>query len=202
MPRTPKVVEDRREQIIDAAMRVFADKGFARATNRDIAQEAGITTGLIYHYFDSKEALLKAIVQKHSPAKLMRSLSPQMLALPPQVGLPAILRPILSMVEGERFVQLLRLFLPEVIQNPAAASSGLLAFHEGMAVLEEYFSAKMLNGELRQADPSLSAQVLMSSLVGFVLRRQILRDPVALGYSQGELIDSVVETVLRGLLPG
>ncbi|HJT57159.1 MAG TPA: helix-turn-helix domain-containing protein, partial [Ktedonobacteraceae bacterium] len=62
MARTPKVVEDRREQIIDAAMHVFAEKGFVRATNKDIAREAGITPGLIYHYFDSKEALLKAIV--------------------------------------------------------------------------------------------------------------------------------------------
>jgi len=62
MARTPKVVEDRREQIMEAAMRVFAQKGYMRATNKDVAQEAGITTGLIYHYFDSKEALLKALV--------------------------------------------------------------------------------------------------------------------------------------------
>ncbi|MEO7018839.1 MAG: helix-turn-helix domain-containing protein, partial [Ktedonobacteraceae bacterium] len=60
MPRTPKVVEDRREQILDAAMRVFTQKGFSRATNRDVAREAGITTGLIYYYFDNKEALLRA----------------------------------------------------------------------------------------------------------------------------------------------
>jgi len=63
MARTPKVVEDRREQIIDAAMRVFAQKGYSKATNKDIAREAGITTGLIYYYFDSKEALLKAILE-------------------------------------------------------------------------------------------------------------------------------------------
>ncbi|MBV8695756.1 MAG: TetR family transcriptional regulator, partial [Ktedonobacteraceae bacterium] len=46
MARTPRVVEDRREQIIDAAMRVFSQKGFTRATNKDIAHEAGITAGL------------------------------------------------------------------------------------------------------------------------------------------------------------
>ncbi len=46
MARTPKVVEDRKEQILDAAMRVFAQKGFTRATNKDIAREAGITPGL------------------------------------------------------------------------------------------------------------------------------------------------------------
>ncbi len=60
MARTPKVVEDRREQIIDAAMKVFSQKGFLRATNKDIAREAGITPGLIYYYFENKEALLTA----------------------------------------------------------------------------------------------------------------------------------------------
>ena len=43
MARTPKVVEDRREQIVQAAMRVFARKGFMRSINKDIAAEAGIT---------------------------------------------------------------------------------------------------------------------------------------------------------------
>ena len=42
MARTPKVVEDRREHIIAAALRAFAQKGFARMTNKDIAREAGI----------------------------------------------------------------------------------------------------------------------------------------------------------------
>src|SRR3981081_4479715 len=113
MARTPKVVEDRREQIIDAAMRVFSQKGYMRATNKDIAREAGITPGLIYHYFASKEALLQAIVELHSPVQLTRSLSPQMLALPPETLLRALLLQMLSIVEGERFLQLLRVFLPE-----------------------------------------------------------------------------------------
>ena len=71
MARTPKVVEDRREQIIDAAMRVFAQKGFVRATNKDVAREAGITAGLIYHYFENKEALLMAIIEGRSPLKVL-----------------------------------------------------------------------------------------------------------------------------------
>ncbi len=77
MARTPKVVEDRREQIIEAAMRVFAQKGFTRATNKDIAREAGITAGLIYHYFESKEAVLKAIIEGRSPLKVVRSMPEQ-----------------------------------------------------------------------------------------------------------------------------
>src|SRR5207244_8202293 len=104
MARTPKVVEDRREQIIDAAMRVFSQKGFTRATNKDIAREAGITPGLIYHYFESKEALLKAILQTRSPLKLVNSLPEQVFIQLPEVFLRFLVLQVLSIVEEVQFV--------------------------------------------------------------------------------------------------
>ena len=84
MARTPKGVGDRRDQIIDVAMRIFAQKGFIKATNKDIAREAGITPGLIYYYFESKGALLKAIIETRSPAQLMTTLPPQAFELLPE----------------------------------------------------------------------------------------------------------------------
>src|SRR5215471_8247417 len=102
MPHTPKVAEGRREQIIDAAMHVFAQKGFARATNRDVAREAGITTGLIYYYFESKEALFKAIMEERSPMQIVSTITPEMLEQPPEAFLPMIIKRVLAVVENER----------------------------------------------------------------------------------------------------
>ncbi len=87
MARTPKVVEDRREQIMDAAMRVFAQKGFLKATNKDIAREAGITPGLIYYYFESKEAVLNAIIETRTPVQLLSTTPQQLFAQPPELFL-------------------------------------------------------------------------------------------------------------------
>jgi len=201
MARTPKVVEDRREQIAEAAMRVFAQKGFTRATNKDIAREAGITTGLIYHYFDSKEALLKAIIEMRSPAQLVYSLSPEVLALPPEALLRSLMLRMLNVVESDEFVQLLRVFLPETIHNPGLAAAGLPSYQEATTFLEGYLAAKMEGGELRRADPSMAAQALMSGIMGFVLRRQVLHDPLALRYTAEEIVDGIVGTALHGLLP-
>lgn len=50
----------RRQQIIDAAYRCFARKGFHQATMRDIYEEAGLSPGAVYHYFDSKHAIIAA----------------------------------------------------------------------------------------------------------------------------------------------
>jgi AcrR family transcriptional regulator len=60
----PKVTEEhsaaRRQEIIDAAYRCFARKGFHQTTMREIYAEANLSPGAIYHYFDSKDAIIRA----------------------------------------------------------------------------------------------------------------------------------------------
>ena len=66
-PRTPKQYEEIRSKIaliMDTALEHFANEGYYRTTINHIARHAGISKGLMYNYFDSKEALLKAIIDK------------------------------------------------------------------------------------------------------------------------------------------
>jgi AcrR family transcriptional regulator len=60
----PKVTEEhkqvRRQQIIDAAYRCLAQKGFQQTTMRDIYREAGLSAGAVYHYFESKHDIIAA----------------------------------------------------------------------------------------------------------------------------------------------
>jgi AcrR family transcriptional regulator len=55
------VASDRRRQILDAAVRVFARQGFHASRVSDIADEAGVAYGLLYHYFRSKDELLDTV---------------------------------------------------------------------------------------------------------------------------------------------
>lgn len=57
-------LQARRDQIVNAAWACFARKGYHQTTMQDIATEAGISAGAIYRYFDSKDAVLKAINQR------------------------------------------------------------------------------------------------------------------------------------------
>ncbi len=52
---------DKRRQILDAAIRVFATRGFHACRVSDVADEAGVAYGLVYHYFDSKEEILSTL---------------------------------------------------------------------------------------------------------------------------------------------
>jgi TetR/AcrR family transcriptional regulator, fatty acid metabolism regulator protein len=60
-----QAVEDKRRQLLDAAVRVFARKGFHASRVGDIAEEAGVAHGLLYHYFDSKDEVLEAIFREN-----------------------------------------------------------------------------------------------------------------------------------------
>jgi AcrR family transcriptional regulator len=56
---------DRREQILKAAMICFAKRGFHQASMHDISAEAGISVGLIYRYFENKDAVISAMADEH-----------------------------------------------------------------------------------------------------------------------------------------
>jgi AcrR family transcriptional regulator len=56
--------EEKRRTILDAAVRVFARKGYHSARVGDIAEEAGVAHGLLYHYFASKEQLLETVFRE------------------------------------------------------------------------------------------------------------------------------------------
>jgi len=67
MPRTPEQYEEirntKKKVILDAALKLFAEKGYASASISSIAETANISKGLMYNYFKSKEELLKIIIQ-------------------------------------------------------------------------------------------------------------------------------------------
>lgn len=67
-PRTAKQFKEIRDEkmtlIMDVALQHFANEGYFRTTITHIAKHAGISKGLMYNYFDSKEALLKAIIHR------------------------------------------------------------------------------------------------------------------------------------------
>ncbi len=67
-PRTPEQFEEmresRRKQIMDAALELFASDGYSHCSISQLASHAGISKGLVYNYFESKEALLVAIIEE------------------------------------------------------------------------------------------------------------------------------------------
>jgi TetR/AcrR family transcriptional regulator, repressor for uid operon len=64
-PQIDSPSADRRSQILDAALVCFAKRGFHQTSMHDISGEAGISVGLIYRYFENKEAVISAMADRH-----------------------------------------------------------------------------------------------------------------------------------------
>ncbi len=173
MPRTAEqneqIRQTTRKAIVDAAMVCFAQQGYAQTTIRRIAQEASISTGLMYHYFDSKEALLRAVFEN-----CMATLSGVMVEAyrgnKPQDRLPALLRAMFDMLEDDRafwaLFQMLR-------GQPAIVAVLGDALREWTRRLRELFTAELRN--LGRAEPELEALILYSLIEGTI--QQYLLDP-------------------------
>src|SRR3981081_4899690 len=62
----PEPALDRRCKILDAALVCFGKRGFHQASMHDISAEAGISVGLIYRYFENKDAVISAMADQHN----------------------------------------------------------------------------------------------------------------------------------------
>src|SRR5678815_3784432 len=87
--------EEKRRQILDAAVRVFARKGFHTSRVGDIAEEAGIAHGLLYHYFSSKEEVLETVFRENWSELLEAFARIEASAEPPLEQLGAIAKTLL-----------------------------------------------------------------------------------------------------------
>jgi AcrR family transcriptional regulator len=64
LPDRSNAQEDKRRLLLEAAVRVFARKGYHASRVGDIAEEAGVAYGLLYHYFESKEDVLRSVFRE------------------------------------------------------------------------------------------------------------------------------------------
>ncbi|MCW3051263.1 MAG: TetR family transcriptional regulator, partial [Chthonomonadales bacterium] len=149
--------EKRRREIIDGAFKIFAEKGFSGASNREIAAAAGLSSpALLYHYFKSKEDLLRAVVQEKLPA-LTATVDPKaFLQLPPHEGLVLFGREYLRLMDNADAMRFFRLSLAEAIHHPElnplfnSFSTDALSLFLGL-----YFQHQIKIGALRSADPAM-----------------------------------------------
>jgi AcrR family transcriptional regulator len=181
---------DTRGQILDAARKSFADKGFGGTTIRAVAAEAGVDPALVHHYFGSKDDLFLAALE---------------IPVDPRRLVPAVFEAGVAGA-GER---LLRLFLsvwddPHTRLPLLALVRASLA-EEGPESLLQQGILRMVLTPLRAALPSAEAdrrvQLVLSQMVGLVVTRYLLAlEPLA--SMPAEEVVAVVAPTLQRYLDG
>lgn len=193
----PKPNDERRKEIMEAALTVFAQKGFRGATNRDIAQAAGIAPGLIYWYFKSKEALYDAIMDEFSPFSDMPLPLDTMTDIPPAQLLPMLVRVIGTIFAESQLTLVVRLLAAESLHDSSEGQRLNALLGKVINPFVTYIRAQVAAGILRDEDPLLMAQMFMSSSALFFIRRVIGQDATLLTYDLEAFAQFVTQAFLR-----
>ena len=190
------LVRARREQIIEAATRVFAQKGFRRATTREVAREAGISEGTIYNYFEDKDALLMAILQRLNETERRAEDFEEGMATDFEGFLRDYLSRRMSLIWENR--EVFRVVLSEMLVNAELRELYLRRVVEPtMRIAEENFRSRMEQGEVRRTDAPLATRSVAGAVLG-VLVLGLLGDE-EIGSRPDEVPDVLAGLLICGL---
>src|SRR5829696_5226062 len=170
----------RQEQILRTALKLFAAQGFDATSTKQIAKEAGIAEGLIFHYFPTKASLLAAILEDRLEGRraFRRELRP---LLTDAADRPAseVLRSVASgwLATLRRDEEIVVVLFTAVQVNPEVRAAWQGLIREGTELLTGYLAARVEARELRGDLPlETAATMFVSSLVIFFLARRQLPD--------------------------
>jgi TetR/AcrR family fatty acid metabolism transcriptional regulator len=189
---------DKRERILDAAVRVFARKGFYLTRVSEVAKAAGVADGTIYLYFKSKDDLLVSLFE-HRIERLLTYMDTEL----PRVAsatykLQRVIELQLGLLEGERD-------LAEVVTVILRQSTKLMKeyaapkFTAYFDAIAKVIAEGQASGELRaDISPHLAARAIFGALDGITMTWAVGKaDRGGLVRASGQL----AELVLRGLSP-
>jgi TetR/AcrR family fatty acid metabolism transcriptional regulator len=153
---------DRRRQILGAAVKVFAEKGFHAARVGDIAEEAGVAYGLVYHYFKSKDELLETIFRTTWTDMLARVREVEASGAPATEAVRQVTALLLR--TWRRDPDLVRVLVREVTRSQHVQRE-VQEISEAMEVLENIVRRGQEAGEFqRELEPRLAAVVFYGAL--------------------------------------
>lgn len=194
---------DRRQQILEAALKVFSVKGFHKATNKDIAQAAGgISPGLIYWYFKDKEDLFLSLIRERGTVFDLADHPERVMNLPPRAGLALVGRTYLSIFQVPGNVALLRILVGEITRFPQVGEMFFrVVGRRFLDFLSQYLQHCVDRGELRPHDTMIAARSFLGMFVVNVVAREVFRQPEAVAVSNEQLVATVIDIFIGGLEP-
>lgn len=202
-PKFRRRAEARPDEVLDAALALFATQGYAHTTVDQIARRAGLSKGAVYLYFPSKRALLEGLVRR---------------AVGPVAGFAQGLgsgfqgdpRPLL-----ERFLRLVArqlaeahtLAVPKLVIREAMAAPEIAALYRdevlarALPALIGLIAAGVAGGHIRAVDPEMAARCVMGPLIAHVMLAEVFGIAPADGLALDRMIDTHLAILMAGLEP-
>jgi TetR/AcrR family fatty acid metabolism transcriptional regulator len=193
------VIAARRNQILDAATRVFADKGFHRATIREVARAAGVADGTIYNYFENKTALLLGILDRLNETERRRDDLARSADMDVESFVKGYLKHRFEVLTQAGF-DVFHVLLSEILANRELRDLYYRQVVEPtFAIAETYLQRWVDRGAVRPLDTQLATRALAGMVLG-VLMLRLMGDP-QLEARWNDVSSFLAELIIYGLDP-
>jgi len=182
---------EKAEQILTGAMQEFLVHGYAATSMDRVAKTAGVSKATVYTYFQDKEGLFTALVQRFA----QRKFSIIQRFLPSEGDAFVVLRQLLTKALNEiicdsQEIALLRLIIGESGRFPELAQIFVRTLVKpGVETLSQYLAS---SPNLKIADPEATARIFLGALVHFMLVQKMLHGQDILPMESDRLIDSLM----------
>ena len=192
--------EDRRAAIVQAAVRLFAERGFHGATTRALARAVKITEPVLYEHFKSKRELYCAIIESMSQEGLARA--------------TALLQPYADAKDDRGFFTRLGEFVLECHTGESAPHARLLLFvaledpelgalfyerqRQGRELLARYIERRIKEGAFRPMHPALAARAFLGMVSHHGVLNLLYQDDFVPG-SREKIVEGMVDIFLKGI---
>jgi TetR/AcrR family fatty acid metabolism transcriptional regulator len=199
-PVQQQLITARRNQILDAAAIVFAEKGFHPTTTKDIAKQAGVSEGTIYNYFDSKSGLLLGIFERMKATIVQQELPPVPDGADGRAVVTAVLYHPLNALKQDDFA-LFRIVISEMLVNEelrALYYQQILA--PTLALAEGFLQQQFAQRDLDPAAVGLITRAISGMVLGLMLEH-IMGDAL-LAEQWDQLPGVLADLIVNGLEGG
>lgn len=188
--------EETRNRLIDAALCLFAGKGYDATPVKEIAQQAGVAPGLIYHYFSGKEEMLWAVLKERGFATRLHQFWPTASSRPAAEVLREVAYQFNAFLITHQAY--MRLLMRELQTNAKVAEFFNHYLRDEAKAFDQYLQARIAAGELRPHDTEVTIRLLFWPIVMLNIRpaQSLLEDAEM---DKSRFLDSIIDTLLNGI---
>lgn len=194
--RRERRIQRKREEIINAATRVIARKGFAATTTKDIADEADMGESTLYNYFESKRDILFAIMQQQQ--LLYDNILYESIAVTNRDALISIMdKAMETVIERSPFLRamLIEAWVDDEIMNHFV----LMRVQEILKLVQKFIAAQIQGGLFRPIEPDVIIRFIIGVFASYML--PILRglQPIPSSEERRKMAATAITLILDGV---
>ncbi|AUT01979.1 TetR family transcriptional regulator [Nostoc sp. CENA543] len=191
--------EDKVDAILAGAMQEFLTHGYAATSMDRVTAAAGVSKTTVYSYFQDKEGLFTALIQRLAQEKCLAALDTEFLQGEPPIVLRRLANHILDQVHQEQELSsLVRLVIGESERFPALARIFVRNVDKpGTDLVSQYFTE---HPELQLPDPQVAAHIFIGTLIHFTIIQTMLHGHDILPMERDRLVDHLVNLMTINLV--